>query len=50
MYFKATFRYNPKTEKTQWYYRLVESYRKALDEVRQRTLLSVGFMDELNGD
>jgi hypothetical protein len=50
MYFKATFRYNPKTEKTDWYYRLVESYRNALDEVRQHTLLSVGFMDELTGD
>ncbi|MEI7597415.1 MAG: transposase, partial [Bacteroidota bacterium] len=50
MYFKASFRYNPKTEKTDWYYRLVESYRNALDEVRQRTILSVGFLDELTGD
>ena len=29
---------------------MVESYRNILDEVRQRTLLSVGFMDELTGD
>jgi len=50
MYFKASFRYNPKTQKTDWYYRLVESYRNSLYEVRQRTLLSVGFMDELSGD
>jgi len=50
MYFKATFRHNPKTNKTDWYYRLVESYRNSLDEVRQRTLLSVGFMNELSGD
>ena len=50
MYFKASFRYNQKTEKTDWYYRLVESYRNALDEVRQRTILSVGFLDELTGD
>ena len=50
MYFKATFRYNPKTEKSDWYYRLVESYRNALDEIRQRTILSVGFLDELTED
>jgi hypothetical protein len=50
MFFKASFRYNPKTQKTDWYYRLVESYRNNLYEVRQRTLLSVGFMDELSGD
>ncbi|MFA5301037.1 MAG: IS1634 family transposase [Lutibacter sp.] len=46
MYFKATFRYNPETGKHDWYYRLVESYRNVLDEVRQRTILSVGFMNE----
>ena len=50
MYFKATFRDNPKIGKKDWYYRLVESYRNALDEVRQRTVLTVGFMDELSGD
>ncbi|MDP2422843.1 MAG: IS1634 family transposase [Bacteroidales bacterium] len=50
MYFKATFRNNPKTNKSDWYYRLVESYRNALDEVRQRTMLSVGFLDDLSGD
>lgn len=50
MYFKATFRYNPKTAKPDWYFMLVESYRNILDEVRQRTVLSVGFMDELTGE
>lgn len=50
MYFKATYRYNPKTNKSDWYFRLVESYRNNLDEVRQRTILSVGFLDELSGD
>ncbi len=50
MYFKATYRYNPKTDKSDWYYRLVESYRNNLDEVRQRTLLSIGFLNELSGD
>jgi hypothetical protein len=50
MYFKATYRYNPKTDKSDWYYRLVESYRNVLEEVRQRTVLSVGFLSEFTGD
>jgi len=50
MYFRATYRYNSKTGKSDWYYRLVESYRNVLDEVRQRTVLTVGFMGEFNGD
>lgn len=50
MYFRATYRHNSKTEKSDWYYRLVESYRNVLDEVRQRTVLTVGFMSEFNGD
>jgi len=50
MYFKATYRPNTKTGKSDWYYRLVESYRNVLDEVRQRTVLSVGFLNEFNGD
>jgi len=50
MYFKVTYRYNPKTDKSDWYYRFVESYRNVLDEVRQRTVLSVWFMHDFNGD
>jgi len=50
MYFKATYRHNPKTGKSDWYFRLVESYRNVLDEVRQRTVLSVGFLNEFTGD
>jgi hypothetical protein len=50
MYFKATFRHNPRTGKSDCYYRLVESYRNVLDQVRQRTVLSVGFMDEFTQD
>jgi hypothetical protein len=50
MYFKATYRHNTKTNKSDWYYRLVESYRNALDEVRQRTVLSIGFLSEFTGD
>jgi hypothetical protein len=50
MYFKATYRHNPIIGKSDWYFRLVESHRNALDEVRQRTVLSVGFLNEFTGD
>jgi len=50
MYFKATFRHNPATGKSDWYYRLVESHRNVLDEIRQHTILSVGFMNEFTGE
>ncbi len=50
MYFKSSGRHNPQTGKHDWYYRLVESYRNALGEVRQRTVLSVGFIDHLTAD
>lgn len=50
MYFKATYRHNPKTDKSDWYFRLVESYRNVLDEVRQRTVLNVGFLSDFSGD
>lgn len=50
MYFKATFRHNPATGKSDWYFRLVESHRNVLGDVRQRTILSVGFMNEFSGD
>ena len=50
MYFRATYRHNSKTGKSDWYYRLVESYRNVLDEVRQRTVLTVGFMSEFSGN
>jgi hypothetical protein len=50
MYFKATFRHNPATGKSDWYFRLVESHRNVLGDVRQRTILSVGFMNEFTGD
>jgi hypothetical protein len=50
MYFKATYRHNAKIGKSDWYYRLVESYCNILDEVRQRTVLSVGFLSDFSGD
>ena len=50
MYFKVSGRHNPATEKHDWYYRLVESYRNALGESRQRTVLSVGFIAHLSSE
>jgi len=50
MYFKVSGRHNPATEKHDWYYRLVESFRNALGESRQRTVLSVGFIDHLSSE
>ncbi len=50
MYFRSTFRHNPATGKSDWYYSLVESYRNAIDEVRQRTVLTVGFMCDFSGE
>jgi len=47
MYFKVSLRTNPHTGKTEGYYRLVESYRNTEGRVCHRTLLNVGFMDEV---
>ncbi|MBA3604256.1 MAG: IS1634 family transposase [Parachlamydiaceae bacterium] len=43
-------RKNPDTDELCGYYRLMESYRDVLGEVRKRTLLNVGFLDDLSGD
>ncbi|MFV0289666.1 MAG: hypothetical protein ACK5IJ_02030, partial [Mangrovibacterium sp.] len=32
------------------YFRIVESYRNALGEIRQRSLLTIGFSEELTTD
>lgn len=50
MFFKTQSRINPATGKQSIYYRLVENYRNALGEVRQRNLLSVGFMEDVTSD
>ena len=47
MYFKVSLRTNPLTGKTEGYYRLVESYRNTEGRVFHRTLLNVGFMDDV---
>ena len=50
MYFKISIRKNPETKKLSGYYRLVESYRNPNGNVCVRTLLSAGFLDDLNPD
>ncbi|MGB4414641.1 MAG: IS1634 family transposase [Paludibacter sp.] len=45
MYFKFSGRHNPHTGKSDWYYRLVESYRNSEGRVCHRTMLNVGFLD-----
>lgn len=50
MFFRTQSRINPQTGELSIYYRLVESFRDATGATRQRTLLSVGFMDEICPD
>jgi len=47
MYFRFSLRYNPAKGKSDAYYRLIESYRNETDRVCHRTLLNVGFLDDL---
>jgi hypothetical protein len=47
MYFKVSGRHNPATNKSGWYYRLVESYRNSDGRVCHRTMLNVGFLEGL---
>ena len=47
MYFKVSGRHNPQTNRPDWYYRLVESYRDADGRVCHRTMLNLGFLDGL---
>jgi hypothetical protein len=50
MYFKVSMRTNPATGVYSGYYRLVESYRNAVDRVCHRTILNAGYLDELTTD
>lgn len=50
MYFKSTFRRNPETGKMESYYRLVESFRDHNDIVRNRTVVTAGFIDHLSAE
>ncbi len=45
MYFRASFRNNPKTDKSEAYFRLVESYRDAYGHIKQKTVVTAGFID-----
>jgi hypothetical protein len=47
MYFKFSLRNNPATAQTEGYYRLVESYRNESGRVCHKTLLNVGFIDNI---
>jgi len=47
MYFKFSLRKHPQSEKLSGYYRLVESYRNAENRVCHRTILNVGFMENV---
>jgi hypothetical protein len=47
MYFKVSLRRNPAKGKTDGYYRLIESYRDETGRVSHRTLLNVGFIEDL---
>jgi hypothetical protein len=47
MYFRSSIRRNPATDQIDSYYRLVESYRNETERVCHRTLLNVGFLNEL---
>jgi hypothetical protein len=47
MYFRFSLRHNPTKGKSDAYYRLIESYRNETDRVCHRTLLNVGFLDDI---
>lgn len=47
MYFKVSIRPNPAIGFISGYYRLVESYRNSNDRVCHRTILNVGFLDDV---
>ena len=47
MYFRFSLRHNPVKGKSDTYYRLIESYRNETDRVCHKTLLNVGFLDDV---
>ena len=42
----SALRYNPKTQRDDWYYRIKESFRDLTGRVRSRIMLNVGFIEE----
>ncbi len=39
-------RYNPRTQRDVWYYRIKESFHDLTGRIRSRSMLNVGFIDE----
>ena len=50
VYFKCSIRRHPETGSITGYYRLVESYRNADDRICHRTIVNVGYMEDINVD
>ena len=48
MFFKTHSRINPQTGELSIYYRLVENNRNALGGISQRSIMAVGFMDDVS--
>ena len=48
MHFMSALRYNPKTQRDEWYYRIKESFRDLTGRVRSRIMLNVGFIEEMH--
>ena len=46
MHFMSQPRYNPRTQRDEWYYRIKESFRDLTGRVRSHVMLNVGFIDE----
>ncbi len=46
MHFMSQLRYNPKTRKDEFYYRIKESFRDLTGRVRSHVMLNVGFIEE----
>lgn len=46
MHFMSSLRYNPRTQRDEWYYRIKESFRDLTGRVRSRVMLNVGFIEE----
>ena len=46
MHFISEIRYNPKTQRDEFYYRIKESFRDLAGRPRHRLMLTVGFIEE----
>ena len=46
MHFTSEKRYNPQSQREEWYYRIKESFRDVLGRPRQRLMLTVGFLED----